>query len=460
MQIDVDEQGLYPPDAGALRPDERRHRNRVAIGTALVVWGTSLLVQRALGVDLDTFLLGLGLAAVAAWTQHRRYGWFVIGAIGTGAGLAALVNGPHVPFAGTLSNLCIAAGFAAIYVRYPRRSKWALAVAALFAILAVGSFGIALVGLVPAVLGRFLLPLLLIGGGSLLLLRHSLPPRVVKVGLAGLALTFVLVGATSVADTGDRPNPIVLSPPTTGASTSFAVAPGLTVVVRSASGSVRLRRSTDAGRGRVAVSGRVGRSGRFGAPLVVEPDRNRLLIGGGNGAVEGNGAIDYDLWLPDGAAVDIETSSGDVTGVVAAGAAEINTESGDIDLRIENGSGEGFDDDGPYDVETESGSVSIDSDAPLDLDLSSKSKVTVNQGEWPDGFRSPRGASGIRVEVDTESGPVDVATPTSPDASGGASASSTAPTASSVPTVSSVPPAPAVPAVPVAPSVPAAPSSD
>lgn len=450
MQMDVDEQGLYPPDAEDLRPEERRHRNRVAIGTALVVWGTSLLVQRALGVDLDTFVLGLGLAAVAAWTQHRRYGWFVAGAIGTGAGLASLVNGPHVPFAGTLSNLFIAAGFAAVYVRYPRRSTWALAVAALFALLAVGSFGVALIGLVPAALGRFLLPLLLIGGGSLLLLRHSLPAKVVRMGLAGLALTFVLVGATSVADIGDRPNPIVLSPPTTGVGTSFAVAPGQTVVVRSGSGNVRLRRSTDAGRGRVAASGR----GRSGAPLVVEPDRDRLLIGGGNGAFGRSGATDYVLWLPDGAAVDIETASGDVTGIVAAGAAEVNTASGDIELRIENGGDARFDDDGPYELETASGSVSIDSDVPLDLDLSSNAKVRVNEGEWPDGYRSPRGTSGIPVEVDTASGPVDVAAPAPTEARGGASAPSTAPTASSVPaSSSSVPSVTSVPAVTSAPAV-------
>jgi hypothetical protein len=408
MPMDLDEQDLYPPDAEELTPEGRQHRNRVAIGTLLVVWGTSLLVQRALGVDLDTFFLGVGLAAVAGWTQHRRYLWFVVGAVGTGLGLASLVSGPHVPFSGTFANLFLAAGFAAVYVRYPRRSVWALPIAAICALVAVGSFGVSLIGLVPSWLGRLLLPLLLIGGGSLLLVRHSLPPKVVKLGLAGLALTFVLVGATSVPDLDHRPNPLPLMPPTTGVGYTFDAAPGQTVVVRSESGDVRFRRSTD-GVGRVESSGRV----RRGGPAPFRTDGDQIVIGGGHSMFGSSGSTDYVVWLPDGVAVDVDTSSGDVTGELAAGDTEIHTESGDVDVRIVGGGDEGTDDDGPYDIETESGSVTISSDRPLELDLSADGRVAVN-GEDHDrdeGYRSPRDVTGIEVDVDTESGDIDVTAP-------------------------------------------------
>jgi hypothetical protein len=447
MRMDVDEQELYPPDAEELTPEARQHRNRVAIGTLLVVWGTSLLVQRALGVDLDTFILGVGLAAVAGWTQVRRYGWFVAGAIGTGAGLASLVSGPHVPFSGTLSNLFIAAGFAAIYVRYPRRSVWALPIAAICALVAVGSFGVSLIGLVPSSLGRLLLPLLLIGGGSLLLVRHSLPPKVVKIGLAGLALTFVLVGATSVPDIDHRPNPLTLVPPTTGVGYPFEARPGQTVVVRTDSGDVRFRRS-DSGQARLDVSG-----GRRGAPLVVEQDGDRLLVGGsgGDGMFGRGGSTDYELWLPDGVGLDVETSSGKVTGVVAAGETEIHTESGDVDLRIEDGGAEGSEDDGPYEIDTESGRVTLEAKVPLDLDLSSDDRVTVNDEDRGDDYRSPKAVTGIEVDVDTESGDVDVTAPQ------GGPAEPTAPTA---PTAPSEPTAPTEPTSPTAPTAPTGSASD
>src|SRR5688500_13967804 len=208
MRSDVDEQDLYPPDADdtELTAEAKNHRMRAAVGATLLTWGMSLIIQRALGVDLDTFVLGLGIGALAGWSQLRRYNWFVVGSIAAGLG-AAEVTGAIVggAFGSAVGSLLVAAGFAAIYVRYPRRSMWALVPAAIMALIAAGAFGVGLIGLLPAVLGKFLLPLLLVSGGGLLLFRHSLPPKTVKVGLAALAVTFVLVGANAVPEIDQNP---------------------------------------------------------------------------------------------------------------------------------------------------------------------------------------------------------------------------------------------------------------
>ncbi|MDQ3107086.1 MAG: hypothetical protein M3Q68_04695, partial [Actinomycetota bacterium] len=323
MRSDIDEPDLYPPDAEELTPDAKQHRNRAAIGTALVVWGTSLLVHRALGIDLETFFLGIGLGALAGWSQHRRYVWFLVGSISTAIGIGDVITGPFDnAFGSTISLLLIAAGFGAVYARYPRRSPWAVPVAAVFVLIGVGSFGIALIGLVPAVLGRFLLPMLLIGGGGLLLARHSLPPKAVKAGLAALAVTFVLVGATSVPDIDRDPIDLGGGP---GRTTSFeaplpAVA-GRTLELRAGSGNVELRRTS-------GPDGLVRALGAHGARHLDIEDGKNIVIDGGraSGLFAGHDEVrDYVLELPDGVILDIELESGSITGMVGGGSGSLRT---------------------------------------------------------------------------------------------------------------------------------------
>src|SRR5687767_8514580 len=128
MRSDLDEQDLYPPDAEdtELTAEAKSHRMRAAVGATLLTWGMSLVIEISLGIDLDTFLVGIGIGALAGWSQLRRYNWFAVGAIAAGLG-AAEVSGAVIggAFGSAVASLLVAAGFAAIYVRYPRRSMWA-----------------------------------------------------------------------------------------------------------------------------------------------------------------------------------------------------------------------------------------------------------------------------------------------------------------------------------------------
>lgn len=428
MASDLSEHDLYPPDVERPTPDQLQHRKRVVVGTALVVWGMSLLVQRALGVDFDSFWLGIGLAALVGWTQLPRYSWFVAGAVGTGVGVAALVAPPLGDAFGTsVSNLLIGLGFAAVYVRYPRRSTWALAVAGVFALIAVGAFGIGLIGLVPAVLGRFLLPLLLIGGGALLLLRHSLPPKAVKVGLASLAAAFVVVGATSIGDVDHGPRvPSLVAPSPMSSGELLGGLGGQTLVLHGQSGDLRFERSSD-GMARVQAVDSDGdvRMGMVG-----------VARDGSHVSVETRHDLDLVVSLPDGVELDVVRSSGDVTGKLAGARGSIRTESGDVDLELEDGGAEGYRDDGPLDIEADSGSVTIDSELLLDLDLGSDGDVVVNRVNENGRYRSPSGASGMELEVDTDSGDIEIDMPDAPAAPTTPTTPST-PTAPTAPTASS-----------------------
>jgi hypothetical protein len=412
MPMDLDEQDLYPPDAEDLTPAAREHRKRVAVGTALVVWGAGLLVERALGVDLETFWLGLGLAAVAGWTQVRQYNWFVAGSIMTGVGVGSLLSAPFDNgFGAAVANLGIGAGFAAIYVRYPRRSSWAIAVAGVFALIAVAAFGIGLIGLVPAVLGRFLLPLLLIGGGVLLLLRHSLPPKTVKAGLAALAVSFVVVGAASVPDIDDRPISIdVGGGPIGTAVTALPRIDDQKLVIRTGSGDVQLV-AVGPGGGRIEARGAGLRPGSFRD--FVDVDDDEVVIDRDTGGPFGaGGSTDYVVHLPPGVELDIETQSGDITGTLAGAEGSLRTQSGRVRVEIVNGGAESTSDDGPYEFESQSGAIRIDSRLLLDLDVDTDSgEITIDGRRIDDDDFESKERGGVEVEVSTQSGAVRIDRP-------------------------------------------------
>ena len=444
MRRDIDDADLYPPDFedGELTPELKSHRMRVAIGATLLVWGMSLLVQRSLGVDLDTFVLGLGVGALAGWTQVRRYLWFAFGAIATGFGLAevvgALMGGA---FSSALGSLFVAAGFLAVYVRYPRRSTWALFPAGFMALWAVGAFGIGLLGLIPDVLGRFMLPLLLVCGGGLLLFRHSLPPRTVKIGLAAVVALFVLVGVNRVPDLDHDETPeFSFGPKSLGGVQPLVVQPGQTLVMSGAgAGDIVLQPSTD-GMARIAAQGdgkpRFFDTRNEGDRVVVET-RGRGMFGN-----DRDDDLDYVVMLPAGVNVDIERGDGDVTGTLVDASGTIRTGSGDIDLSLESAGSETYVSEGELDLESESGDITVESeDLPLNLLAFSEGDVTVN-GENRNGrYRSPTSQPGLDVDLNTGDGNIRVEMPDP----------LSAPTA---------PTAPTTPTAPTAPSVPAPPSGD
>lgn len=440
MRSDTEGLDLYPPDADDLdvTDDERKSRMRTVVGATLLVWGMSMLVHVALGVDLDTFALGLGVGALAGWTQVRRYSWFVVGSILTGLGVAevseAVTNGA---FGASVRSLLIAAGFAAIYVRYPRRSRWALVPAGIMALLATAAFGAGLIGLLPALFGRSLLPLLLVSGGALLLFRNSFSPKTVKVGLAVLATAFVLVGMTSVSD-GDRVElegqAVEISPvPSRGAALELPSLEGRTLVLDGTSGSVEFRTSDTA---RIEeVGGRV-----FESPLVVEEDDDEVRIDFTDLGPDRQDEPDVIVYLPEGVEVDVRRESGSITGTLAGAKGSLRTESGDIDLEVEDGGGEGRADDGPYEFDTDSGSITIDSDLVAELDLDTDSgAVEVNGVSYDERYRSDDDLRGVGIEVDadSDSGDIRFDTPGPP-----APPTPTAPPLAPVPPAEPTPPSP------------------
>ena len=418
MRCDLDEQDLYPPDAedSELTADAKNHRMRAAIGATLLTWGMSLIIQRALSVDIDTFLLGIGVGALAGWSQLRRYQWFVVGSVASGLGAAevmgAVVDGG---FGAAVSSLLVAAGFAAIYVRYPRRSMWALVPAGIMALIAAGAFGVGLIGLLPAVLGKFLLPLLLVCGGALLLFRHSLPPKTVKVGLAALAVTFVLVGANSVPEIDqDRKIDIGIHGPPLQVGRAreipMEVGPGDTVVLGGGGhGDIEFRPSADH-IGRIAVIS----DERSGAIPQVRREGDRVVIGMADGNFFGSTrGVSYRIELPAGVRIDVERGSGSVTGTLSGISGIIRTDEGKVDLALEDGGVEGTSDEGPLEIETNSGDVMVVSDMVLDLSLRSEDDVEVNGVNKNGRYLSPAGIRGMRVSIDSDRGDVHVEVPDS-----------------------------------------------
>ena len=409
MVSDLDEQGLYPPDVEELTPAVREHRNRVAVGTALVVWGLALLVQRALGVDLDTFWLGLGLAGLAGWTQAPRYSWFVAGSVMTGLGAGELLSSVFDnAFGAALSLLLIGVGFTAVYVRYPRRSSWALPVAAVFALLAVGSFGIALIGLVPAALGRFLLPLLLIGGGGLLLMRHSLPPKAVKAGLAALAVSFVLVGATSVPGIDSAAPDVERRTAAPGPPRPLPLEPGdKLVMVSEGSGDILLRTGDPAV---VEVGGR-----RRGGGIAIRRRPDGVSVGPDRHRGDGD-SVDYVVTLPPDIEVEIQRGSGSVRGDVHDVRGAIRTDSGDIELRILSGRDE------ELDLASARGAVKVVSEVELDVVAVSDAGTVELNGRRRESRQVEVDASGDVLDLEVRTGEGDIEldlpaeSPAAPDA--------------------------------------------
>src|SRR5688572_23420950 len=143
----MNEPDLYPPDIDVVTPEIRRSRNRAMVGTFFVTIGSGLMLERMFNENLDYFLLAVGFALIAGWLQAPRFVMFAVGAITSGFAVGALFESAvSLPFETTISTLCAAAGFFAVYVRYPQAGKWAVIPAAITACVAVLATGVELIG--------------------------------------------------------------------------------------------------------------------------------------------------------------------------------------------------------------------------------------------------------------------------------------------------------------------------
>jgi hypothetical protein len=311
------------------------------------------------------------------------------------------------------------------------------------ALIGVGAFGVGLLGLIPEVFGRFLLPLLLVSGGGLLLFRHSLPPRTVKIGLASIVALFVLVGVNRVPDIDrhDGPPQFSFGPSGTllGRMLSTEVpqlGEGDTLVLAGDSGNIEFRRA-DPGRARIEVAAQPGRP----RLAQVQEDGDRFIVsevGGNRHAFGSADDLDYVVYLPEGVGIEVRQGAGKVTGVLAGVHGTIRTASGSVDVELRDGGGEGSRDDGPLEIRTDDGAIEIDSHLPADLLLRSDSGVVVDGIDHGRSYTSAD--DGVEITARSDGGEIHVTTP----------AEGSAPRAS-IPTI---PPTPTIPPIPTTPSVP------
>jgi hypothetical protein len=391
---DNDDDDLYPPDVEHVTPEASHQRKRAIIGTGLVTLGCGLLLERLLGRDLDYFWLAVGVGLLAGWAQVRRYPTFAFGAIITGFGLGSFVESLlHVRFESALGTLIAAAGFLAVYVRYPRRAAWAIVPAGVMGIVTLADIGVGLVGLVLHPLSGLLLPLAVISAGALLLFRHSLPERFVKCGLVAAVILFVLAASSSAAHGGQL-------------VTMSCGAKDIDVVrIHTTSGDVHLR--TDAALTGPTLTSHVRR--RHHGPPMFSND---------NGAPTSaacfpfiTSSSDVDLRVPRGTDIDVVTASGDVVGDVQGGRVDIMTTSGDVDLAVRPLTSETTD--ASFSIATTSGDVELDGhgfgEIHPALQLASTSgDISVDGKDHDDRLVHSEG-SDDSIRVNTVSGDIDLA---------------------------------------------------
>jgi hypothetical protein len=400
------EADLYPPDVDVVTKDMKQARDRAAIGTFLVTLGTGLMLERALDNELDFFWLAIGLALIAAWTQAPRFLAFAIGAGITGSAVGGFFESlVSTPFESTISFLCAAAGFFAIYARYPYRAKWALIPAGVLAALAVASTGVELIGFIPAALTSMMLPLLLIAGGALLLFRNSVPKRVVKVGLVVIAIAF-LGSAASTIDKWESNDPFDFEFHGLGVHEYTEPLPdldGRQLIVETESGSVELVTTADISNGVATARSRLG--GPRGRLDIDEGDDTvRVSLRGNDGRPfrsNGDATASWVLAIPADTFVRVSSEHGLVKGVINGGAVDVNTTNGAVQLVV----GEMTD---KVDVTSVNGGVQINGLATLGLDLHSENGLVLVDGIRDEDGDFEQTNDGPDVTVSTTNGAITV----------------------------------------------------
>lgn len=399
MSMDTD---LYPPDLEVVTPEARDARNRAMVGTFLVVMGTGILLERTFSNNLDVFWLAVGLSLLVGWAQAPRFLMFAVGSIMTGfAAGGFLASFVSMPFESTFVNLLAAAGFLAVYVRYPLRAKWALIPAGIAAVVAVAATGVELIGFIPAAITGMMLPLLLIAGGALLLMRHALPPRMVRVGLIVIAIAFVASAASSVDkwDIGD-PDHDFGPPMLFGAGEYKETIRDLgdrTLVIETDNEPIDVVTSISDD---VRITASPSRNPRPGGGIEVDEsddDEVRVLF-------RHDVPTSWRLVVPEGANLEITSGSGPVKVAHTGGDVDIETSSGPVLATLTDD-----DDRGSLSISTDSGPIQVsgDDDVEPSVEVSSEVGLIVVDGEThSDEYE--RTGPGTEIDIETDSGPITI----------------------------------------------------
>lgn len=339
---------------------------RVAGGLLLIALGLEFLVEHLVGVTFEITPLVIGVLLLSWWARRGQRWAYVAGAIVTGIGVGAFLDGiVPGPVGGLLSSLATAGGFAVLAVR-PPHLRWAWWPAAIIGVTGVAGFGISLAAaLFSAGASTVVLPASLMVAGAVLLARGSLRPGVRKLVLLSCAAVFVLAASARASETVTP-----IGAWFGGATEVFPLdtLPGETLRI-------------DAGRHDLTVES--GRQAELHARSVSGIDVARLKE-----ATEVALDRDATVVVPVGVSLIITTSGGGdvelrqlVWGELSS--LSITTERGDVAGTIVGNP--------TIEVETDSGGVEID------------------ETDYPDGYDGALGEGEPRVRVTTKSGDIDLA---------------------------------------------------
>lgn len=327
---------LYPPDSTDRSPEARSARNRAFLGVFLVTWGSGLLAERALHTHLDTFGLAVGLGLLAAWNQWRRYGWFVAGAIVTGSGVGSFLSSliGHGALGSAIAAFGTAAGFFAVFVRYPTRSTWSLIPAGIFGVIGVGALGLGLAGLIGHHVAGFLLPGLVISAGVLLVFKGSMPRKTRRILLLCLAGLFLLVASSSGFGNGFPGAGFGSFQQTVNVPLPQLAEGHQTLVLRDGTGDVHVTTGdTQTPMATIVLETWGPRNRRPNFQAVTEGSRVVLESVRGRDDFWGMHSVDYTIVVPPKTSLDIRTTTGDVSvDATANPTIDVHTASGDIDI--------------------------------------------------------------------------------------------------------------------------------
>ncbi len=358
------------PPAGrptAAGPAPRRAPNVVA-AAILIGLGIALLVMQALPSGAWLFV-ALGAAFVVARAVTGQYGFAVPGGVllGFGAFVGLSETGALPGDDGAWFFLLLGAGFLAVYLIGARWDlTWPFYPAGGLTLFAAFVAGVS--GGLPAEqyawLGAYW-PVVLIGLGAWLLFRQALPKALattadVLVWLAIIALTFLFL-AVYLAPSRAAIGPVSIWPiglPGLGPAISqrlelaAPIQPGETLTVANASGDTRIAVAPGGGVRVTALV--VRRPGELAPEPALRPVSGGLRLAA-DGAPElvapRWGHVDYEVQVPAGVRVAVDTASGDVS-IAGVGAARVSTASGDVELRLAPGAADAG-------VSTASGDVDI-----------------------------------------------------------------------------------------------------
>jgi hypothetical protein len=255
--------------------------------------------------------------------------------------------------------------------------------------------------LIPAIFGHLLLPALLIAAGGTLLMRRSLPRKVVRNALIGSAALFVLIGASSVDDVGDA---FHFSHFRRTVPVEVPALEGRTLVIVGGTGQVEVIEGEEL-RVNATISG-LGDRNQLPTVRASTSDKNVTV-----GLFQDSStrqrfnfrSVAYSVTVPEGTDLQIRTTTGNIDAEVAGGDVLLESTTGNIDLQILDGTAS----DATFGLQSTTGNIEVDTDKRIDLDLaSSTGRVEVNGEKVSEPFS--RTIDGLDLQVVTTTGNIDI----------------------------------------------------